>query len=274
MVAASRKLRDLEQDLVGQFTAEINRKFQEMHDCDEGLPHLVGTALGAQDTELADYMFGANGRYSLIEFKAAENRIFTEKDKKLRIKLFEELRLDSAMLNRAQDVHHVAWGVDLPIIGDAKMGRPNAQRVIKIAQYASKVSSSIKFPLTTKRSYEWNSPEYIADFMEAKTTGSNVKRFKRYLEELYKIAGQDASGALNELQGTVIIYFDEFEGKSETIRTIPFYGFEDLLMHTINYDKSYVAGKRQQMIEKERQHQREIESQLAPKKEHDRGMRP
>ena len=107
--------RKIEADLIPQFTGELQRRFLELYGQGEVSASVVGSALGGQDAELADYLLAANARFSLIEFKANEGCIISEKDKDLRLKLCQALSIDTAKRARARDIHYVAWGDLIPL---------------------------------------------------------------------------------------------------------------------------------------------------------------
>ena len=65
-----REHRHMEKDVVARFTAEVEKRFYELHSEGTPLPYTVGTALSGQDADLADYLLAAKGCFALIEFKA------------------------------------------------------------------------------------------------------------------------------------------------------------------------------------------------------------
>jgi len=228
-------IRQMEDDVVGRFTAEVNKRFLALHATGRPLPYAVGTALSGQDHDLADYLLGARGRFALIEFKADRRSTLTELDKKPRLQLLESCRLDSGILRRSLNIHHFGWERlerrQLPQIGSQLVA------TIEVARYIPELASAAQVRLPLGRARLWDSNEFITSFFEVQSAGTNIHRFRRYLSELYAIVGKSGSSALGRFEGTVLVYVPDLHGTAQ-IQTIRFKGFDQLMELTINYEKA------------------------------------
>lgn len=243
--------RQMENDVVARFTAEVYGRFHALHAQGAPLAYLVGSALSGQDHDLADYLFGARGRFALIEFKADRAAVRTEIDKRARRRLLELCLADTGILRRAQRIHHFAWEtlrqVDLPLVGKSQVA------TIDLARYIPELAEKAGVALDLAKSRCWTSDEFITSYLETETAGANIRQFRRYLEELYAIAGKAGSTELGHFQGAVFMYFPGMANGAQ-IKTIRFTSFEHLMDMTINYERTLT-----------RQHDR------APSRDLDRG---
>lgn len=237
METKTKRLRRLEQDLIVQFSNDLQRQFlQKSVQNDRVFRTYSGSAIGAQDRELADYLLAVNARFALIEFKADEDNIKSEKSKLLRVALCTVLASDSAMLARAREMHFVAWG-QLEHQNIFGVCNPQLISEIVMASYADKVCSTIDCAFPVAKINAIASSKFINSFLEFKTKGGPWKRFKRYLEELYLLAKKDTAGALSEFQGSVYVFVPSSAAKPAQVMSVRFSGLQHLFDLTIHLEK-------------------------------------
>ncbi|WP_220376564.1 hypothetical protein, partial [Klebsiella michiganensis] len=105
--------RKREDDVVDRFSRKVHARMLELYgESVAGHPNFAASPLGGQDVELADYLLAGIGRSCLVEFKADEDSVPSEKRKSLRRALCESMQKNSAMLARAQAIHFVGWGTE------------------------------------------------------------------------------------------------------------------------------------------------------------------
>lgn len=233
--------RQMENDVVARFTAEVCERFRALHAEGAPLAYLVGSALSGQDHDLADYLFGARGRFALIEFKANRAAVRTELDKQARQRLLELCMTDTGILRRAQRIHHFAWETlrqeDLPLVGKGLVA------TIDLARYIPELADKAGVALALATSRCWTSHEFITSYLEVETAGANIRQFRRYLEELYAIVGKTGSTELGHFQGAVFMYFPGMATGAQ-MKTIRFTGFDHLMELTINYELALTRQQR------------------------------
>jgi hypothetical protein len=232
--------RDMEQALIVEFSKMIDARVRSSHEAGAHHPYVVGSALCGQDQALADYLFAARGQFALIEFKASEERLKTEGTKEQRLRLLDSCAADSARLARAQTIHHAAWGrpVQLDLPG---LGRQTMEEIV-VARYVAKVGAVLGRGLPKAVAREWRAAEFIDAFIERRTTGSNIQRFKRYLTELYELVGTDGASGLAGFQGMVTVYVP---GAPQPFQSLRFDDFTHLMKLTIHYDPQYLREHEQ-----------------------------
>lgn len=265
----SQYLKKNEADVVGQLGRLIDLLFVDAMRSGVSNSHYIASALARQDVELADFLLGANSRFSLIEMKADEDGIVTEKTKRRRTRLLDFLAADSARMARSRDLHFIGWGKIVPF----DLPPFTEQRVIEIAQYGGKVAQKLGRSWPAQRIRDWPAREFISKFLYAKTAGGNRTRFKRYLIELFEIAGKNGEGEVDNFQGSVAIHTLGGKNFADAVITVPFYGFDDLMFKTFEYDKDYVAHQQKQIRElaAERREREEAKRRVPdrPSPEHD-----
>jgi hypothetical protein len=222
----------MENALIGEFSVQAHRRFHELHQEGKPEPYLIGSALCGQDTALADYFFGAGGRFALIEFKANAEGLKTEGAKPQRRRLLDACLADSGLLARSRAIHHAAWGepaqCELPGLG--------TQTTIELAlaPYADKVGKILGLGIPGKSKANWTTTSYLRSYFEDRIPGSNVHRFKRYLGELYALVGMGGATGLAGFQGLVTVYIPA-RNHSPQWQTITFNSFEHLMELTIHF---------------------------------------
>lgn len=240
-----REHRHMEHDVVARFSAEVERRFYELHTDGATLPYTVGTALSGQDTDLADYLLAARGRFALIEFKADRPSVLTELGKVARQRLLEKCRDDTGTLRRSQNIHHVAWEKleerVFPQLGN------QLEATIEIARYIPEIAAAANLQVPLARARTWSSTDFIASYLQTETAGSNVRRFRRYLSELYEIAGKNGATEFGRFQGAVLVFVPSSSGESK-ILSLRFSNFDNLMELTIEHDRA---------LRRQRDHHRE-----------------
>ncbi len=234
--------RHMEDALIGQFTAKANLRYRELHGAGKRQPYLIGSALCGQDKALADYLFAAGGRFALIEFKANAERLVTEGKKPQRLRLLEACLADSARLARSRAIHHAAWGesaqLDLPGLG------AQTEMDLVLAPYIDKTGAALGLAVPKLREQRWTADAYLRSYLENRIAGANVRRFKRYLTELYELVGSEGAAGLAGFQGLITVYVPALEQR-EQFQTITFNSFQHLMELTIHYtpQRQHEAGR-------------------------------
>lgn len=225
--------RQLETDLVVQFTASLHAQFLARHDAGEAGVTCVGTALGGQDRALADYLLAANARFALIEFKANEKAIATEAGKPLRHLLCKALQGNRRLNALARDSHYMAWEVIasrvLPQLGLQPV------REIMVARYADRVCPLFDEAFPVVAMPVQASERFIRRYLSHRTAGASAKRFKAYLELLYTVAAGCPASELRRLEGSVYVFVPGSAKSAASFLRVPFVGLDHLLALTLGY---------------------------------------
>lgn len=192
-------LRDIEQDVIKRFSIKLDALALQWN-----VASYAGSALGSQDTVFADYLLATDTRFCLIEFKATKGNFGSENRKALRIKLFERLAERKDLLRRSLDMHYMCWGTEehdwLPGISE-----PVLEENEMLGQYVPCIASYMPTKLTLDDADEYRPETFVEHFFASRQFGSDLKRFKRYLDELAKLA-VDAKEDGNTLEGVVCVY--------------------------------------------------------------------
>lgn len=227
--------RQMEQDVVGRFSREVETRFLKLHAAGTPLHYAIGSALSGQDSDLADYLFAARGRFALIEFKANKNAVLSELEKNARLRLLQICRDDTGTLARAQAIHHFAWeklvARELPHLGT------QLQATIEVARYIPELARAAHMSIPPAHARTWSSGDFISSYLEVESAGTNIYRFKRYLEELYSIAGKNGTVELGKFEGAILIFVPESTSKSQFL-TLRFTSFNHLMELTIAYGRT------------------------------------
>lgn len=193
------ELRDIEQNVIMRFSKKLEKLASQRK-----LSSYAGSALGSQDTVFADYLLATDTRFCLIEFKARRANISSENQKSLRIDLFKHLSQDKSTLSRSLVVHYMCWGTiesyNVPGLDEL------ADREGEIlSQYAPCVAPYMPVKPKLKKPREYLPEEFIGHFFDSRLVGSNLTRFKRYIEELAELAA-DSKEDGSTLQGMVCLF--------------------------------------------------------------------
>ena len=227
--------RQMEQDVVGRFSREVETRFLTLHAAGTPLPYVIGSALSGQDSDLADYLLAARGRFALIEFKANRNAVSSELEKNSRFQLLQICRDDTGTLARAQAIHHFAWeklvAHELPYLGK------QIQATIEVARYIPELARAARMCIPPANARTWSSGDFISSYLEVESAGTNIYRFQRYLEELYSIAGKNGTTELGRFEGAILIFVPESTGTSQLL-TLRFTSFNHLMELTIAYERT------------------------------------
>ncbi|MBC3862431.1 hypothetical protein H8K32_10005 [Undibacterium jejuense] len=260
MTSNDKFIRDMEQDIIQIFSGQVQSKFLEINKNGDVLPYVVGTALCGQDQALADYLIAANSRFTLIEFKANENALSSEGEKKLRVKLLDACETNSALRARSQAMHCAAWG-ELTEITIPGLVAPQSQVQITVCRYIPQIAKILNKEIPNIKCKEWQSEDFISTFLESMTNGGGLKRFKRYLQDLYEIAGTSGTEGLENFQGSICVWVPPTNGISSKIQVLKFSSFEHLMKLTIHFDNEYLMRlERNSKIKIERK--KEIEREI------------
>lgn len=242
----SQFFRHMENGLINEFSKKADRRFRELHGVGKRNPYLIGSALCGQDRDLADYLLGADGRFALIEFKANAERLKTEGKKPRRLRLLEACLADSARLARSRAIHYTAWAesaqLELPGM------RPQTQLDLVLAPYADKIGTVLGMDVPKRREQRWTDDAFLRSYLENRIAGSNMHRFKRYLTELYELAGTQGGAGLEGFQGLITVYVPLREPQ---FQSITFNSFQHLMELTIHFTRQRVRD-----LEQERQQER------------------
>ena len=224
--------RHMEDALIVEFSKKADRRFRELHGAGKAQPYLISNALCGQDKALADYLFGAGGRFALIEFKANAELLKTEGAKPQRVQLLAQCLADSARLSRSRAIHHAAWGesaqLDLP-----GLGAQNQQELV-LAPYVDRVGLALGLAVPKPRTVRWTDDVFIDAWLDNRISGANIQRFRRYLTELYELVGTDGVAGLADFQGLITMVVPAREGRAQ-FQSITFNSFQHLLELTIHY---------------------------------------
>lgn len=204
------ELRDIEQNVIMRFSKKLEKLALQRK-----LSSYAGSALGSQDTVFADYLLATGTRFCLIEFKARRANISSENQKALRIDLFKHLSQDKSTLSRSLAVHYMCWGTmesyNVPGLNEL------ASREGEIlSQYAPCVAPYMPVKPELKKPRKHLPEEFIGHFFNSRLVGSNLTRFKRYIEELAELAA-DSKEDGSTLQGMVCLFVPDL-GIFESIR--------------------------------------------------------
>ncbi|WP_156886716.1 hypothetical protein [Pseudomonas frederiksbergensis] len=206
--------RDIEQDVIKRFSIKLNDLAIKRN-----VTSYAGSPLGSQDKVFADYLLASNTRFCLIEFKATKGNLSSENQKKLRVQLFELLAQRKDVLRRSLDLHYMCWGTEksdwLP-----GMSEPVSEENEMLGQYAPCVSPYMKVKPELEKAEEYLPEVFVEHFFESKQFGGDLGRFKRYVNELAKLATDSKQGE-GTLEGVVCVYI-------EAVRQFKSYRFKGL----------------------------------------------
>ncbi len=196
----------------------------------------VGSHLGKQDVELADYLAAVNSRFALIEFKAFEKNLSTEiKRKPLRRKLSALYQERDDLLDMGKTIHFIGWGEkqEIFIEGEQFPCSPIYCESLRFERYPFFLCKLANPDFSDKHSRRQAGDAFINDFFDSKQVGGDSVRFKRYVAELFELAGKDSEGELKTMQGNVFAYITIVGTSEPQFITVPFTGINQLYALTI-----------------------------------------
>ena len=195
--------RDMEHNVILRFSRAFEARFPTSAP-NELIPGWANTSLGAQDNIFADHLLAANARFALIEFKANFLAIRTEAKKPLRQKLFHLLAMRSDFLRRCLDFHFVCWGTTHRHQPPG-FATPIVEEIDLLNRYAVHVAPFMDTALEVCDSADINTQAFLDNFLGSRLMGGTYERFKRYVDELGRLAGQ-GKGDASTIEGMVCVY--------------------------------------------------------------------
>ncbi|MBB0042834.1 hypothetical protein D7092_26295 [Ralstonia pickettii] len=225
--------RKREDDVVDRFSRKVHARMLELYgESVAGHPNFAASPLGGQDVELADYLLAGIGRYCLVEFKADEDSVPSEKRKSLRRALCESMQKNSAMLARAQAIHFVGWGTEEETNAPGYAEQTMYALGASLAPYPGMVCPLFGFTPAATVFGLMTDDAFIERFVSSELLGADAERFEKYVDELYAIAGHaDADGKAG-FQGTVYVYIAPSETRRANWAPFKFTGVEQLFRLT------------------------------------------